>query len=310
MSTTPGIIVGIEHQIISALRTISRIRYSELASSTIIVFDHLLTLDQEIELIWNSPWSIGKCLFLMTRYYTLVTVIFNNYALFSPHLNNTLRLYALYSLNKKVLIFMGVTFLLCAAASATIMGMVLAQIQAVFNEIPGVPFCVATDVPADFFAFWIPMLVSESVLCGLALYRGMENYRRGGTLYQSGRHLFQILVRDSAFYFVVVFATYFTNALIFTLGSELEVEIPIGFAVALSCVMSNRLCLNVRGMVREDAASVHTAPPRPLDFSLASLPQRSGTQGSAVVTVGSGSRLTEFEMLELRSMRAERVYAV
>ncbi|EMD36599.1 hypothetical protein CERSUDRAFT_84781 [Gelatoporia subvermispora B] len=332
----PTIVAGIEQEIVSALRIVSRIRYSELASSTIIVFDHLLTLDQEIELIWRSPWSLGKSLFLMTRYYTLVTVIFNNFALFSDELTTTvclawyrwqgwtgvvsfvlaelilqLRLYAMYSLNKKILIFMGTTFLICAAASATIMGLVLAHIRALPNEIPGTAFCVAIDIPRDFFAFWVPMLVSESILCGLALYRGLDNYRRGGTLYQSGRHLFRVLIRDSAFYFVVVFATYFTNALIFTLGSELEVEIPIGFAVALSCVMSNRLCLNVRGMVREEVTSISTSRPRRQDVSVVTIPRPAGTQRSThTVTVGSGSQLTEFEMLELRSMRADPVSSV
>jgi len=221
-----------------------------------------------------------------------------------------LRLYAMYSLNKRVLIFMGATFLLCAAASATIMGMVLADILAVSNEVPGTPFCIAIDIPTGFYAFWIPMLVSESVLCGLALFRGFENYRRSGTLYQSSRHIFQVLLRDSVFYFVIMFATYFTNALIFILGSELEVEIPIGFAVALSCVMSNRLCLNVRGMVREDATSITTSPPRLPDTSAAVHSQTASAQRSGVITVGSGSRLTEFEMLELRSMRANRVSSV
>lgn len=67
-----------------------------------------------------------------------------------------------------------------------------------------------------------------------------------------------------------MFATYLTNAIVFIVGTvgslpsslahllildesfkSSEIEIPIGFAVALSCVMGNRLCLNVRGVIRD-----------------------------------------------------------
>ncbi|KAK7691488.1 hypothetical protein QCA50_004887 [Cerrena zonata] len=64
----------------NGVKSIQTIRYAELASSVIIVFDHIVTLDQEIELIWKSGWSLGKCLFLLNRYYSLATVLFNNYS--------------------------------------------------------------------------------------------------------------------------------------------------------------------------------------------------------------------------------------
>ncbi|KAJ3573808.1 hypothetical protein NP233_g2197 [Leucocoprinus birnbaumii] len=73
------------------LRDVQATRYAQLASCCIIVYDHLLTLDSELDLIWRSSWSFGKALFIINRYYTLSSVIFNNYALFSSSLTDNVR---------------------------------------------------------------------------------------------------------------------------------------------------------------------------------------------------------------------------
>ncbi|KAL6300315.1 hypothetical protein BKA93DRAFT_829143 [Sparassis latifolia] len=348
-------------ELTGALHDIRIIRYSELASSMIIVYDHLITFNDELELIWNSSLSLGKCLFLVNRYYALVSVIFNNYgALFSSNtlgyvvtlfsfLSSSvqpiyhrfslhwykwqgwtgvvtfvlaemilqLRLYALYFFSKKVLIIMASTCIIATAFSAVVMGWVLSRISASSDAIPGIKFCVATGVSHHFWTFWVPMLVSESVLCALALYRGFQNYY-GGTLFRTGKRLVEVLIRDSAFYFVVMFATYLVNAIVFIVGTSNEVEVPIGFAVALSCVLGNRLCLNVRGMIRHDyddslttmtAPSAHRldfahSPPRP-HARPSPHPHIHAHHREANIDFWDRTELSHIEMTDLREMRAE-----
>jgi len=304
----------------SFIGDVQTIRYSELASSTVIIYDHLITLDQEYNLIWTSPWSRGKCLFLLNRYYTLITVVFNNYALFSPEITDSfclrwyrwqgwtgvisfviaelilqLRLYALYLLDKRVLILMAASSLLAVAASAGVMGSVLARITATSHPFSGYHFCIADNISDHFYAFWIPMLVSESVLCGLAVFRFFQNCHRGSTVFQTGRRLVENLIRDSVFYFVVMFATYLANTILFVVGTATKVEIPIGFAVALSCVLGNRLCLNVRGMIRGEEPMPSTSDPYPPPSS----------DEVPVSNVEGGGQLSLEEATELRVMRPE-----
>lgn len=259
--------------IITGLRDVQSTRYSELASSTIIIWDHLSTLDQEVELIWNAQWSIGKCLFIINRYYALCCVIFNNYALFTTTLTDSfclqwfhwqgwtglvtcmiaeiilqVRLYALYFLNKRILAIMATGFVASSVASAVILATALSGIKAGSHVLPGLPVCIPIGVPSHLYAFWIPMIVFESFLCGMALYRGFQGVFGGGTLFRSGRHLVDILVKDSIIYFLVVFAAYATNLTVVLFGSNNIKEIPLGFSVAMSCVMGNRLILNVRDL--------------------------------------------------------------
>jgi len=313
------------HQVLS-------VRYAELASSTIILYDHIVTLGAEIELIWTSGWTVGKVLFLLNRYYTLAVVIFNNYVLFSPHLNDKLclywfrwqgctgiiafvfgelilqlRLYALYFRDRRVLVLMAVVFVAAVAASTILMVVSLNKIIAVSNLIPGLPFCVPLEIPKTFYAFWIPILVSESLMCGLALLRGLQSYH-DRQRHQSSRHLVEILVRDSFLYFLILFAVYLSNTVIFIIGNPSQLESAIGYSVAMSCVMGNRLVLNVRSMLQNPDEIVN-------GFTCAAIPPQSLEGGvsrpvhfvTALGTGSTGTMLTDVEMHELRHMRAARV---
>jgi hypothetical protein len=138
----------------SLIQDIYTSRYASLAAGSIIVYDHLLTLDNEFELIWTSSWSVGKVLFIINRYYSLISVIVNNYFLFGTNLTNSgclkfyhwqgwtgliaviiaeiilqMRLFALYFLDKKVLYLMVGTFILTSASAATIVNFALKRLQ-------------------------------------------------------------------------------------------------------------------------------------------------------------------------------------
>jgi len=270
---------------------------------------------------------MGKVLFVINRYYTLLSVIINNYALFSPTLTDSfclrffhwqgwtgliacmiaevilqMRLYALYFLNKKVLALMVATFIVSSSSSAVIMGRVLSGISAVSHPLPGVTFCVPIGVPDYFFAFWVPIIGFESLLCGLALYRGFQTFRASGSLFQSGRHLVAILIRDSVLYFFVMFATYFTNLLVWASASTNLLEIPIAFSVALSCCLGNRMILNVREVNREIEVS------KEKEHSGESMKHQSRQTRSSFFS--PAEQLTDIEMAQLRSMRADGKFTV
>ncbi|KAJ7245638.1 hypothetical protein B0H12DRAFT_1127415 [Mycena haematopus] len=313
--------MALANLIVTGLQDIQATRFSQFASSAIVVFDHIITLDVEVELIWKSPWSMGKVLFIINRYYTLASLVINNYGFFSSSLTDSfclrffrwqgwtgliacmiaeiilqMRLYALYFLNKKVLALMVTTFILSSASSAVIMGMVLERLTAHAHPIPGttVTFCVPSTVPHYFFAFWIPILCFESLLCALALYRGFQTFRASDPVFQSGRHLVAILIRDSVFYFLVMFATYFTNMLVWLSASSNLLEIPIAFSVAMSCCLGNRMILNVREVNREMDSD------KPQHTGETIKHQARQTRSSFF---GPAEQLTDIEMAQLRSMR-------
>jgi len=314
------------------IREIQHARYSTLAASTIIVYDHVISLDQEIELVWKAPWTMGKVLFFLNRYYPLCIVVFNQYTLFSSILTDELctnwlrwqgwtglatcmvaevilqlRLYALYFLDKKVLLFMVVSFLATSAGSAAIMGNVLSKVTARAHVIPGLPFCVPIDLPDYVYTFWIPILANESLLCGMALFRGFQAFRYRQNVFQSGRHLVTLLLRDSIIYFLIIFVTYLTNLLIWSTGKIGLIEIPAGFTVAMSCVMGNRLILNVRSLKREMEQSIEHRDKSIFHLPLTTNPRDETPSmvlfARAPTTPLSPDSQSEFEFMEMRELR-------
>ncbi|KAJ3776446.1 hypothetical protein FB446DRAFT_785141 [Lentinula raphanica] len=356
-------------------RDVYATRYASLAASTIIIYDHLITLDNEFDLIWKSPWSIGKGLFIIVRIWTYpkfalstkVTAFeesllyfgfcvcqqlrderVSTVALFGTSINASLllrvraearvrsghltksaivdiamivvrrrfyhwqgwtgliacmiaetilqmRLYALYFLNKRILCLMVGSFIITSASAATIMSIAISQFQVEAHLLPDLP-CIITKAPSWFFSFWIPILAFETLLCLLALIRGFRTHGNSGYPVRSdlGKRLVSLLIRDSVRYYVVMFTTYLTCLLVWVINIKL-LEVPIGFSIAFSCVLGNRVILNVRKVNQEMKEDSEPS-------------MRNGKHNNDVDYEDQESdTITDYEMAQLRSLRAEPI---
>ncbi|PPQ95177.1 hypothetical protein CVT25_013076 [Psilocybe cyanescens] len=75
-------------------------------------------------------------------------------------------------------------------------------------QIPGGTFCVPRTQNHRFARFWIPALSYETLLCAMALYTALKNFRSTGSFMTRSQNLVQVLIRDSVFYFLIISATY------------------------------------------------------------------------------------------------------
>jgi hypothetical protein len=200
---------------------------------------------------------------------------------------------------------MVVSFLATSACSAVIMGNVLSEVTMQSNFIPGLPFCIPFDVPGYLYAFWIPILAFESLLCGMALFRGFQAFHYRQSVFQSGRHLVTLLLRDSIVYFLIIFITYLTNLLLWSTGQIGLIEIPAAFTVAMSCVMGNRLILNVRRMKREMEQGIQQREKSifhlPLTTNISRTPSMVVFAKEPMSPLSPDSQ-SEFEFVEMRDM--------
>jgi len=248
------------------------VRCGQLAALAVLVFDHVITFNLELDIIWGSKWSMGKVIFILNRYGGLISIVFSNcmylintpsdtfclrflqwqgwtglVAYMLPELLLQFRIYALWRLNKKILCLLLISFIATSATAATIMGTTLSGLKGEILPLTGDSLCAAVTTPSSFFTFWIPPLVFESLLCTLAIIRAAQSYMvDGSSFFRSARNVAYILVRDSVLYYVVVFTTYLTCLLMWLIAGEALLEVPIGFSVVMSCVMANRLILNLR----------------------------------------------------------------
>ncbi|KAF8996802.1 hypothetical protein BDQ17DRAFT_1329743 [Cyathus striatus] len=79
------IVVALEHlKIVNVGSTTS---YLHVSSFFLFLYEYFITLDLEVKYIWNSPWTLIKTLFLVTRYLTFIDTSLDIIRHFSPHLS-------------------------------------------------------------------------------------------------------------------------------------------------------------------------------------------------------------------------------
>jgi len=255
---------------ITLLRDVQITRYCRLASSVIIYYDHLITLDREMDLIWKKKWSLSKVIFLLNRYYILAAAVFGLYSLLSPALNDTfcarfyqwqgytgligfmlaqallqMQIYALYSMNKKILAFMLTFYLSLSAVSAWILQGELALSAAIAISLPGGEFCIVSNISPKFYTFWLPVLLCDSLLCALAIIGGLRGSKSASSFFRRGFSLVKALILGSVFYYLVIAVSYLTCLLLWKFASPGLLDAPIGFATAMACISSNRVLFNL-----------------------------------------------------------------
>ncbi|KAH7920725.1 hypothetical protein BV22DRAFT_1132849 [Leucogyrophana mollusca] len=114
-----------------------------------------------------------------------------------------MRIYALYKRSRRVLVFMIATFVMEIIAMSTIMIVVDTGVEIVNNLPPDAKICVAEDVPGFFFAWWLPVIVFEGLLCMFALSAGVRQLvsRTKMEGFRGGRAV-DALVKGNVFYFL------------------------------------------------------------------------------------------------------------
>ncbi|SJL04518.1 uncharacterized protein ARMOST_07885 [Armillaria ostoyae] len=60
--------------LIHSVRDARAIGYVVVASATIMVYEWSILLEQEVSLIWYSPWSLVKVLYFLSRYSQILDI--------------------------------------------------------------------------------------------------------------------------------------------------------------------------------------------------------------------------------------------
>ncbi|KAH7905634.1 hypothetical protein BJ138DRAFT_1183541 [Hygrophoropsis aurantiaca] len=128
--------------VIQVLQTIQTTNYITAAGAALVVYDQVLTLSQEVDLIWNRNWSFMTVLYLIARYsgnlsmvglavwdmciswtssvdvnITLAVNWGENIFLLTMQAILVIRVYALFNRSRKVLIFLATLYVLQATTT-------------------------------------------------------------------------------------------------------------------------------------------------------------------------------------------------
>ncbi|KAF8912247.1 hypothetical protein CPB84DRAFT_1761763, partial [Gymnopilus junonius] len=181
-----------------------------LAAATGVLYDHISTFDDEVELVWQRPkWTLVQLLFLVNRYVGDVMQVFGA-IVYITHIQkhthaccNVLnklvgylvmvvlasmqgimiyRVSSMYSHNRKVIYFLGAALLVEIASVFFVQFYAYAFNAPVPDPAPGVHLCSQNTWPNFMWAAWIPIFFFEFCIFTLSVSLAVKYYKSSRTL--------------------------------------------------------------------------------------------------------------------------------
>ncbi|CAL1694783.1 unnamed protein product [Somion occarium] len=238
-----------------AINALDMGKRSRGAAMGLLFYDHMITLDLEISLVWSqSKKRPAFYLFIFNRFFAFFFLIFDSIPLTKAGTNSShvwisttllflsfcviylmcddlvtllttltvqailmLRVYALYERSRKILVFLLTVCLLELAAMATLVGVTIKHLDHIL---------IASTDTGCYYHAW-------------PLTKGNKGPRIP---------LVTRMARDSLFYFVIVFALLLISTLIWA-RAPTYINMVMPWSAALPSILGSRLLLNMREIV-------------------------------------------------------------
>ncbi|KAG1774431.1 hypothetical protein EV702DRAFT_523413 [Suillus placidus] len=216
--------------------------YWMVAAGLVVVYDWVLTIGQEIELIWRQRWSLMTVLYLIIRYigipYYIVYILIHmpsvsltdavsNIMYYAIDVVNLVvatmlgvimiaRLHAMYQRSRVMLIFLVVIFLAVVIACGVIGAIILKYVVMEELILSGTYMCnneyAASDVQLLVSMVWMVNTVWEALVLCLSVWIAVKHFRdlrrlRGPSTGSTIRDCFRVLIKSHVLYFASCFVS-------------------------------------------------------------------------------------------------------
>ncbi|KAF9792915.1 hypothetical protein BJ322DRAFT_1031985 [Thelephora terrestris] len=276
---------------------------------TLMVYDWLLVFDREVEHVWRRKWSIGKVLYIISRYGTLLDIpmilvlqtapygtlsydtcsaiykISTWGTVFGVCISESillLRTHALYSGSRRVTIPLSILYTVLVVAGLTITYIYLRTIS--FGPPPSPLFkgCYLTQQGAIIFFDPLLLLVFEFVVLVLTVRKGFRDFR-------TGTPLMRVVYRDSVSFFLVLFALAVSTIFVVALAPSQYGALVNTATRVFHSIICCRILLNIK----QAAAPTNATTAMSVGISFATSPGESSrgetSQGESIQLVGCSS---------------------
>lgn len=199
------------------------VQFTLVACATLLIYDFLCTLDQEVKYVWQTPWSPGKVLFFLNRYLPFIDTFLSLHlklSVSSPEKCRAhftvvawfivigiiiseivllLRTYALWERKRSILIILCVSGAVTYIPAVVITNLELRSLKYVPTTRPGCQVGTASSI--IIFAY-ILLMLSETVIVVLTVIRARQYLRHSTSpwviqLYQDGMLFYAYLLSIS-----------------------------------------------------------------------------------------------------------------
>ncbi|KLO09658.1 hypothetical protein SCHPADRAFT_943470 [Schizopora paradoxa] len=256
-------------QSLNILAQVVNVKYIFFSAVILLIYDTIITLSDEIHLIWLQRWSLGKFLYLVVRYSSYFDEVVILLFIFSDTLSDgscravyetadwmmtmgiivcqaalILRAYAIWERNNMLLVYLA--FVQLGALIAT-------ALKVHYSD----KFLITEPTPSGTPAYCLPVLGNNGIFINycvcifVELTKALSHWKKVST------SLVHTLFRDGVVYFVILFSISVMN-LIFTVKAfnTPYFYIATQHLRVLHSILTSRVILNVRKVAFVDEMSM------------------------------------------------------
>ncbi|KAJ7723791.1 hypothetical protein B0H16DRAFT_1698864 [Mycena metata] len=242
-----------------------------LGALTLVAYDHLITLDNEVELMWKSRIHTTNFVYLWNRYFTLIVLICDASVMLNPYQSNAvcirffqseavtstlilatvdfilvLRVWILYDKKRWLLYLLVPMIALEIVTMALVSHYTIASVKEYWALSWPLVGCYPHGNVPRYFAFYsVPVLVVSMVMFG------MTCYKCGKTLLTHGRAqmpIYNLFLRDGVFWFVAIFMTFIPEVVIWARARQSLAELLIAPGLAVTSIIGSRVLMNIKAL--------------------------------------------------------------
>ncbi|TFY67264.1 hypothetical protein EVG20_g4004 [Dentipellis fragilis] len=222
----------VERELISAIQSTYATRYLSAIGLVALIYDHILTLPDEIRLIWKAPRSFAKWAFLANRYIVALCLIL---------VANELCGFNMFEFSTQIIVRTAIIgFVLTTMSTVgTMIGAVIVLAPSVQWN-PVVQTCVVTTTTSWYIAVWIPPMVYELLIFGLSAYSSLSRPRSGNA------KMANILHEDGLLFFLALLILRLLNIGFAAKGDPSRIFMVSYFVWSLFTITLSRCLLSIR----------------------------------------------------------------
>ncbi|KAJ7314442.1 hypothetical protein DFH08DRAFT_431252 [Mycena albidolilacea] len=276
--------------------------YFAAAAFTVLFIDFISTLDEEINFVWNRPWSIPSGLYLWNRYTTLLAVTLSMPFMFREIESNhvpvapsssfgwqsqglvstllfgtfdlllTLRVWILYGKTRRMAYILFPTLVVEMISMITVLLIPETFMHEFVHLGPVLPGCYFTTpvITGPQFAFYaVPPLLVTFTMFVLTIHKCLATLRQDK---RADLAIINLFLRDAMVWLVVVFFFYGAEMIIWATARPTLTQVLVVPSLALFSLISSRILLETRSL---STASSSLSSPSPLPNSNSKSPYNS-----------------------------------
>ncbi|KAJ7693892.1 hypothetical protein B0H17DRAFT_1330224 [Mycena rosella] len=261
--------------------------YVLYATSALLVYELIVTFDDEVERVWSLKWRLPKLLFVLNRYITrgllILQFIAGGYpgtsasvcriygywqvipprlAIFAAQAVMVIRLWAIYNNSRQILYLLIVLFTMEVGAVVACMALAVLATQGSSQPAPlGCGLDALTPLLKGYAAgTWIAPVCFEFLILVITLVKVFPpmppalvqkaNFMKGfGVATRDRNPTLDMLARDSIIYFAFIFTFTLANTVLYELDFAAYYHaILLGPTSAISCIAVSRMIINIRSL--------------------------------------------------------------